>query len=136
MKKTANRNSFRNILREFNEVKKQLSEDYFGVDDEMPMGDDMQMGDEMQMGGDEDGMGQQQISQNINMSQGSDDNKEAEIAMHAQDIIKKEPIISKIRETAIEGIKKYSDNPIGDIYLYFKDVLLKSDKLLTGTGGK
>ena len=29
-----------------------------------------------------------------------------EVAMHAQEVIKHEPIIGKIRETAIEGIKE------------------------------
>lgn len=57
-----------------------------------------------------------------------------EQAMHAQEIIKHEPIISKIRETAIDGLRKYADNPTSEIYEYFKDVFLSSDKLLTGKG--
>lgn len=59
-----------------------------------------------------------------------------EKAMHAQEIIKHEPIIAKIRETAIEGLKKYADNPTSDIYAFFKDVFLSSDKLLTGKNSK
>lgn len=116
------KNSFRTLLEEFDAVKKQLSEDYFGMNDEMPM--DEPMGHEEEM------------VQDPRMHQDSENDKETEIAMHAQDIIKKEPIIARIRETAIEGLKKYSDNPTSEIYLYFKDVFLKSDKLLTGSGSK
>jgi hypothetical protein len=54
--------------------------------------------------------------------------------MHAQEVIKHEPIVAKIRETAIEGLKKYSDNPTSSLYEYFKSVFLDSDKLLTGKG--
>jgi hypothetical protein len=63
------------------------------------------------------------------------DNIEAQ-AMHAQEVIKHEPIIGKIRETAIEGLKKYSDNPTSKLYEFFKKVFLESDKVLTDTGSK
>ena len=63
------------------------------------------------------------------------DNVEAQ-AMHAQEVIKHEPIIGKIRETAIEGLKKYSDNPTSKLYEFFKKVFLESDKVLTDTGSK
>ena len=59
-----------------------------------------------------------------------------EQAMHAQEIIKHEPIIAKIRETAIEGLRKYADNPTSSLYEFFKKVFLESDKVLTDTGGK
>lgn len=59
-----------------------------------------------------------------------------EQAMHAQDVIRHEPIIGKIRETAIEGLKKYSDNPTSKLYEFFKKVFLESDKVLTDTGSK
>ena len=59
-----------------------------------------------------------------------------EQAMHAQEVIKHEPIIGKIRETAIEGLKKYSDNPTSKLYEFFKKVFLESDKVLTDTGSK
>lgn len=59
-----------------------------------------------------------------------------EQAMHAQDVIKHEPIIGKIRETAIDGLKKYADNPTSSLYEFFKKVFLESDKVLTDTGGK
>lgn len=63
------------------------------------------------------------------------DNAE-EQAMHAQEVIKHEPIIGRIRETAIEGLKKYSDNPTSKLYEFFKKVFLESDKVLTDTGSK
>lgn len=63
------------------------------------------------------------------------DNVEAQ-AMHAQEVIKHEPIIGKIRETAIEGLKKYADNPTSKLYEFFKKVFLESDKVLTDTGSK
>ena len=61
---------------------------------------------------------------------------EEENAMHAQEVIQHEPIIGKIRETAIDGLKKYADHPTSEIYAFFKDVFLSSDKLLTGKNAK
>ena len=58
-----------------------------------------------------------------------------EQAMRAQEIIKHEPIVGKIRETAIEGLRKYADNPTSELYTYFKSVFWDSDKLLTKSGG-
>ena len=43
-----------------------------------------------------------------------------EQAMHAQEIIQHEPIIGKIRETAIDGLKKYADHPTSSLYEFFK----------------
>ena len=58
---------------------------------------------------------------------------EEEKEMEAQETIKHEPIIGKIREIAIEGLKKYADNPTSKIYEFFKKVFLESDKVLTDT---
>ena len=74
-----------------------------------------QMGDEGQEGGNE-----------------SDEEK----AVEAQETLQHEPIIGKIRETAIEGLKKYSDNPTSKIYEFFKKVFLESDKVLTDGASK
>ena len=63
-------------------------------------------------------------------------NSEEEVAMHAQEVIQHEPIIGKIRETAIEGLKKYSEHPTSSLYEFFKKVFLESDKVLTDTGAK
>ena len=107
--------NFRQILREFNELKSQLSQDYFA--DEEPMDDEM-----MERGYDERDM--------------PEGDSEEEKAMHAQDVIQHEPIIGKIRETAIEGLKKYSDHPTSSLYAFFKKVFLESDKVLTDDGSK
>lgn len=75
------------------------------------------------------------MMQQQGQQQGQGDSPE-EQAMHAQDVIQHEPIIGKIRETAIDGLKKYADHPTSEIYAFFKDVFLSSDKLLTGKSGK
>ena len=77
---------------------------------------------------------EQQMPQEQPMHGEGEGESEEEKAMHAQEVIKHEPIVAKIRETAIEGLKKYSDNPTSSLYEYFKSVFLDSDKLLTGKG--
>ena len=114
------------ILEELSNIKKQLSEDYMFNGEEGVMQDPNA---EMGMEG-EQPMMQQQPQQQM-MGQG---NSEEEIAMHAQEVIQHEPIIGKIRETAIEGLKKYADHPTSEIYNFFKKVFLDSDKVLTGEG--
>ena len=106
--------NFRQILREFNDLKGQLSQDYFADED--------QIDGEMQDRG-----GYDEYDERV-----PEGDSEEEKAMHAQDVIQHEPIIGKIRETAIEGLKKYSDHPTSELYKYFKSVFLDSDKLLTG----
>ena len=111
------------ILEELNALKKQLSEDYMfngddGVMDE-PQGAPME--------------GEPMVQQQAPQQMGQGDSEE-EIAMHAQEVIQHEPIIGKIRETAIEGLKKYADHPTSEIYNFFKKVFLDSDKVLTGEG--
>lgn len=66
-------------------------------------------------------------------SQNGDENVEQK-AMHAKEVIQHEPIIQKIRETAIEGLRKYSEDPTSSIYEFFKKVFLESDKVLTYDG--
>ena len=126
---------FNSIIEELNHLKKQLSEDYFFGDEEGGMEQDPQaMGQDMQ--GQEEGpdpsLVQPQQQQQM-MGQGD---SEEEIAMHAQEVIQHEPIIGKIRETAIEGLKKYADHPTSSLYEFFKKVFLESDKVLTDTGNK
>ena len=53
---------------------------------------------------------------------------------HANQVLQQEPIIGKIREIAIDGLKKYSDQPTSENYEFFKSVFLSSDKLLTNKG--
>ena len=114
------------ILEELNSIKKQLSEDY------MFNGEDGVM-QEPQQGMGPDGMAEPNPMMQQQQMMGQGDSEE-EIAMHAQEIIQHEPIVGRIRETAIEGLKKYADHPTSELYSYFKSVFLDSDKLLTGKG--
>lgn len=124
--------NFKNVLEELKSLKAQLTEDYIfnGEDGMMDDGMGAEMSPEM-------GAEQQpdpsmvQPQQQQMMGQGD---SEEEIAMHAQEVIQHEPIIGKIRETAIEGLKKYADHPTSEIYNFFKKVFLDSDKVLTGEG--
>ena len=117
---------FKKLIAELKTIRGQLKEDYFRGDEEgagAPM-----PGEEAQP---DPAMVQQQPQQM--MGQGD---SEEEIAMHAQEVIQHEPIIGKIRETAIEGLKKYADHPTSSLYEFFKKVFLESDKVLTDTGKK
>ena len=111
------------VLKELKRLKRQLNEDYLSNGEEGMI--DGGMDDEM--GGD---MYQEPRRE---MPQGE---SEEEVAMHAQEVIQHEPIIGKIRETAIEGLKKYADHPTSSLYEFFKKVFLESDKVLTDTGNK
>ena len=120
------------LLRDLKRTSKYLKEDYIFDDMEGQMGpEDM----EDEMGDGRRPMYDPTEMQGQQSSNGGDDNAEAQ-AMHAQEVIKHEPIIAKIRETAIEGLKKYSDNPTSKLYEFFKKVFLESDKVLTDTGSK
>jgi hypothetical protein len=123
---------FNSIIEELNHLKKQLSEDYFFGDEEGGMQDPNAMGQQMPQEGPDPSLVQPQ-QQQMMMGQGD---SEEEIAMHAQEVIQHEPIIGKIRETAIEGLKKYADHPTSSLYEFFKKVFLESDKVLTDTGNK
>ena len=120
------------ILEELKSLKKQLAEDYmFNGEDGMmedPQGEMGAEGMQKQVNPEMAQQPQQQM-----MGQGD---SEEEIAMHAQEVIQHEPIIGKIRETAIEGLKKYADHPTSSLYEFFKKVFLESDKVLTDTGSK
>ena len=124
-------NKTKKLIEELNQLKGQLSERFiFGDEPEQ----EQQMGGNPEMGGhDQPDPSLVQPQQQQQMMQGG---SEEEIAMHAQEIIQHEPIIGKIRETAIEGLKKYADHPTSAIYEFFKKVFLESDKVLTDTGNK
>jgi hypothetical protein len=126
--------NFKNVLEELKTLKKQLSEDYIFNGDEGAMDDGMGMEMSPEMGGEQQpDPSMVQPQQQQMMGQGD---SEEEIAMHAQEVIQHEPIIGKIRETAIEGLKKYADHPTSSLYEFFKKVFLESDKVLTDTGNK
>lgn len=116
---------FKDILKELKVLKKQLNEEYLFNGNATPMDDD-----EIDMYDDEN----MPMEQEPQQQQASEGDSQEEIAMHAQDVIQHEPIIGKIRETAIEGLKKYSDNPTSALYEFFKKVFLESDKVLTDNG--
>jgi len=120
------------LLRDLKRTSKYLKEDYIFDDMEGQMGPE---GMEDEMGGGRRPMHDPTEMQGQQSSNGGDDNAEVQ-AMHAQEVIKHEPIIAKIRETAIDGLKKYSDNPTSKLYEFFKKVFLESDKVLTDTGSK
>ena len=122
--------NFKTVLNELKSLKAQLTEDYIfnGEDGVMDDGMGQEMGMEQQPD-------PQMVQQQPQQMMGQGDSEE-EIAMHAQEVIQHEPIIGKIRETAIEGLKKYADHPTSEIYNFFKKVFLESDKVLTDTGNK
>ena len=126
--------NFKNVLEELKTLKKQLSEDYIFNGDEGAMDGGMGMEMSPEMGAEQQpDPSMVQPQQQQMMGQGD---SEEEIAMHAQEVIQHEPIIGKIRETAIEGLKKYADHPTSSLYEFFKKVFLESDKVLTDTGNK
>ena len=120
------------LLEDLKRTSKYLKEDYIFNDGEAPMEPGME-GEIPQ--GPEAPVADPTVPQQQAQAAQQGDNAE-EQAMHAQEVIKHEPIIGKIRETAIEGLKKYSDNPTSKLYEFFKKVFLESDKVLTDTGSK
>ena len=124
--------NFKNVLEELKSLKAQLTEDYIfnGEDGMMDDGMGAEMSPEM---GAEQQPDPSMVRPKQQQMMGQGDSEE-EIAMHAQEVIQHEPIIGKIRETAIEGLKKYADHPTSEIYNFFKKVFLDSDKVLTGEG--
>lgn len=132
------KNNFVNgLLEDLNKTSRYLSEAYIfdgegGPEGPEIHGDPGMHGDPGIHGGPE---GDPTIPQQQPQAAQQGDSQE-EVAMHAQEVIKHEPIIGKIRETAIEGLKKYADNPTSKLYEFFKKVFLESDKVLTDTGSK
>jgi hypothetical protein len=120
------------LLEDLKKTSKYLKEDYIFNDGEAPMEPGME-GEAPQEPGAP--VADPTVPQQQAQAAQQGDNAE-EQAMHAQEVIKHEPIIGKIRETAIEGLKKYSDNPTSKLYEFFKKVFLESDKVLTDTGSK
>ena len=132
--KNNNSNFINELLKDLKETSKYLTEDYIFNGEEGPMEPGME---EIPHGeaGPEGQVADPTVPQQQAQAAQQGDNAE-EQAMHAQEVIRHEPIIGKIRETAIEGLKKYSDNPTSKLYEFFKKVFLESDKVLTDTGSK
>ena len=123
---------FKKLLEELKTVRGQLSEAYIFNDKDAYADEE----GEMYQGGEEQIAQEEPMQQEAPQEQVGDGESAEEVAMHAQDVIQHEPIIGKIRETAIEGLKKYADNPTSSLYEFFKKVFLESDKVLTDTGSK
>lgn len=123
---------FKKLLEELKTVRGQLSEAYIFNDKDAYADEE----GEMYQGGEEQIEQEEPMQQEAPQEQVGDGESAEEVAMHAQDVIQHEPIIGKIRETAIEGLKKYADNPTSSLYEFFKKVFLESDKVLTDTGSK
>lgn len=111
--------TFSQLMNELDGVKKALKEAYIFDDEDMGMGE-MPPQEGMPQGGQGEGEGE------------SDEEK----AMHAQQIAQHEPIIMKMREIALQGLQKYSDQPLSVLYEFFKKVWMEADKVLTDAGGK
>ena len=116
--------TFKQLIREFQELDRELSDTNMYGQEDMPMGGE-------DMGHEEEGYYEDEGGHDVPEGDSAE-----EQAMHASEVIKHEPIIGKIRETAIEGLKKYADNPTSILYEFFKKVFLESDKVLTDTGKK
>ena len=128
-----NNNFVKNLLKDLEHTSKYLTEAYiFDGQEGAPDAPGMQEQPHM----DADPTMQQQQPQMAQQTAPDAAQSAEEQAMHAQEVIQHEPIVGKIRETAIDGLKKYADHPSSEIYAFFKDVFLSSDKLLTGKGGK
>jgi len=123
-----NKNFVESILKDLNKTSKYLTEAYI-FDEEEPMAPE-----EPGMAPGSPGEPDPTVPQQQPQAAQQGDSAE-EQAMHAQEVIQHEPIIGKIRETAIEGLKKYSNNPTSKIYEFMKKVFLEADKVLTDTGG-
>lgn len=127
-----NKNFVKDLLKDLKNTSRYLSEAYiFDEHGDAPIEPEM----EQDMYAEEPHEVDPTVPQQQPQAAQQGDNAE-EQAMHAQEVIKHEPIIGKIRETAIEGLKKYSDNPTSKLYEFFKKVFLESDKVLTDTGNK
>jgi len=108
-----------NVKKTLNEMKeltgymKKLNEDYFMDDEPQAM---------------------PQENPEMHQPEAPEQSEEQEKAQYANEVIQQEPIIAKIRETAIDGLKKYADQPTSKNYNFFKKVFLETDKVLTDAG--
>lgn len=118
------------MLRDLKDTSKYLKEAYV-FDDEPDM-----MGHEEEGAYGEGGYEEDRYEEPHREMRHEEGESAEEQAMHAQEIIKHEPIIAKIRETAIDGLRKYADNPTSSIYEFMKKVFLEADKVLTDTDKK
>lgn len=104
---------FKQMMDELRKVRRQLNESYMFDEEEVPYGDEEEM------------MMHERPEEDVEQG-----DSEEEKAMHAQEVIQHEPIIQKIREISIEGLKKYADHPTSSVYAFFKKVFNEADKVI------
>ena len=117
------------VMRDLNRTSRYLTEDYIFNDDNHGYPQEDAYADRQEPNMHADNMPN---DYQHDPSQG-DENAEQK-AMHVHEVIQHEPIIQKIRQTAIDGLKKYAEDPTSSIYEFFKKVFLESDKVLTDDG--
>ena len=125
------------LLRDLKKNRRYLTEATIFNEEEDPMYNEYEDGgyDDYDSYGDEYDEDPREMQRPMRHSDSEGDSEE-EKELEAQETIKHEPIIGKIREIAIEGLKKYANEPTSKIYEFFKKVFLESDKVLTDTSNK
>lgn len=118
MKKVYNRKKFiKNLLEDIDKTSKKLNESYI-LNDEDSL----------------DELADDQLADAEDAEIESDDNIEtvpAETEITDDNTFKQEPNISAIREAALDGLKKYSNDVDSEMYIFFKKIYLESDKILS-----
>lgn len=123
-----NSNFVTGLLKDLRKTSRCLKEAYI-FDDEEPNESDMEYGTPNDF--------HHSSMRDDRQNQGGEQMRSAEEEdMHAQEVIQHEPIIGKIREIAIEGLRKYADHPTSSIYEFMKKVFLEADKVLSDNDGK
>lgn len=118
MKKVYNRKKFiKNLLEDIDKTSKKLNESYI-LNDEDSL----------------DELADDQLADAEDAEIESDDNIEtvpAETEITDDNTFKQEPNISAIREAALDGLKKYSNDVDSEMYIFFKKIYLESDKIVS-----
>lgn len=118
MKKVYNRKKFiKNLLEDIDKTSKKLNESYI-LNDEDSL----------------DELADDQLADAEDAEIESDDNIEtvpAETEITDDNTFKQDPNISAIREAALDGLKKYSNDVDSEMYIFFKKIYLESDKIVS-----
>lgn len=118
------------VMRDLDRTSKYLTEDYIFNDEDNQGYPQEDAYDDRQ----EPNMQRDNMPNDYQHEPSQGDENAEEKAMHVHEVIQHEPIIQKIRQTAIDGLKKYAEDPTSSIYEFFKKVFLESDKVLTDDG--
>src|SRR5574344_1614743 len=118
MKKVYNRKKFiKNLLEDIDKTSKKLNESYI-LNDEDSL----------------DELADDQLADAEDAEIESDDNIEtvpAETEITDDNTFKQDPNISAIREAALDGLKKYSNDVDSEMYIFFKKIYLETDKIVS-----